>query len=161
MLRARVCSTTPTSCAAASARLSSVWRELGSSSSEGSFLTRARMRLSARSETPVMLDSTRTDLFMPNERACKRVHKTLSKMATSKPMRASPMRMRSSPRGADAVYRKVVVTASNEKTKGRLSPPPTNYRKAVVTASNEQLRSGCHRRQPTTEQRSSPPPTNN
>ena len=75
---------------------------------------------------------------------------------------------------ADAVYRKAVVTASNEKlrsgchrrqpttdgrrrlqriTKERLSPPPTNYRKAVVTASNEKLRSGCHRRQPTTEQR--------
>ena len=106
-LRARVCSTTPTSRAAASARLFSVWRELGSSSSEGSFLTRARMRLSAASETPLTLDSTRTDFFMP---------KTLSKMATSKPMRASPMRMRSSPLGADAV-----VTA-----KERLPPPPTN-----------------------------------
>ena len=92
LLRARVCSTTPTSCAAASACLFSTWRELARSSSEGSFLTRPRMRLSAASETPVMLDSTRNDLFMQNARTCKRAHRTLSKMAASKHMRASPCR---------------------------------------------------------------------
>ena len=55
------CFTVPTSLAAERARLLRVWREFASDNTAGFVLMAARMRLSARPETPSVPDNNRAD----------------------------------------------------------------------------------------------------